>query len=417
MKKRVTAAILTALILLVSCFSFHSSFYAANLYQQKSSLESDLTRLRNDKKALANSLAEAKSRTNEQQRVVDLMYEEINVCQQEIDMLTALINEYYALAKEKERQIEEINARMEKNFELFSKRLVFAQESGDMSLIDFILGSSDISDILSRSEQVNDMLEYDRKLIESLVSDKKEVEDAKLEIEEALKKCDEQQKEYETKVAELNTKMEEADAYLKKLETEQAEHQNDYDVKAMEASIKEKELDSINSQIRAEEKRQAEAAAAAAAAAARQNSGGNGGSQTVNPVPSSGGPSDWKGIWPVSNAYKNAISQYFHSGHSGMDIHTYGVRNRVPALSVLGGTVVRCGSYSSWGNLVVVHHDNGYETYYAHLDTILVSMGQRVSQGQQVGLIGSTGQSTGAHLHICVVTPGGVRVNPLPYIT
>ena len=100
-----------------------------------------------------------------------------------------------------------------------------------------------------------------------------------------------------------------------------------------------------------------------------------------------------------------------------MDIHTYGLNDRVPALSVLDGTVIRTGMYASWGNLVVVEHDNGYQTYYAHLARILVSNGQRVSQGQQVGLIGSTGNSTGPHLHICVVTPSGARVDPLPYIS
>lgn len=404
MKKRLTAAILALVMLFSSCVLFRTSFYAASLNDQKNSLQSRLKILEKDKAAASSALAEAKKKANEQARVVELMYEEIDLCQQELDTLSELIEEYQSLKEEKEREIEEINKRMDRNFELFRRRLVFAQESGDMTLIDFILGSSDISDILSRSEQVNDMLEYDRKLIESLVSDRDEVEAAKLEIEEAIAKCAEQQEIYELKKVELQEKVDTANAYLAQLKEDQATQQLAYETVAKKQSDAEKELDRIQAQIKAENE---------AKARANASSGNNGGSGSGNTGTSSAA---WRSnTWPVAG--RCAISQYFKgSAHSGLDIHTYGANGTVPAVSVLAGTVVRTGMYASWGNLVVVQHDNGYQTYYAHLARILVSNGQRVSEGQTLGMVGTTGNSTGPHLHICVVTPAGVRVDPLPYL-
>ena len=416
MKKRVTAVFLMMAILISSCFVFRTSANAASstLENQKNARESELAKLKKDKEAIAKSLAEAKSKTNEQARAVELMYEEIEICQQEIDTISALIDEYFALAKEKEQEIEEITARMKKNFEYFSRRFELAQLNGNITMIDYVLGSDGPADIISRTEQIKYMFEYDKKLLESLNNDKLELEAAKQEINDALDKCSEQKAEYETKVAELNEKIKEADAFLAQLKEDQNKQQEYYDALAKQTAAKEKELDNINARIKAENEARAKANIPSGNGGGNSGNGGNG--NTGNGGGNTGN-ANWHGIWPVSNAYKNAISQYFKgSAHSGLDIHTYGVRNRVPALSVLAGTVVRTGMYASWGNLVVVQHDNGYQTYYAHLDTILVSNGQRVSQGQQVGLVGSTGNSTGAHLHFCVVTPGGVRVDPLPYI-
>ena len=403
MRKRITALLLTFAMLFSSCVMFRTSSFAASvseLTRQKNSLESNLKSLAKNKAEAASALAEAKKKTNEQARVVELMYEEIDICQQELDTLSELIEQYYALKEEKEREIEEINARMDRNFELFRRRLVFAQESGDMTLIDFILGSSDISDILSRSEQVNDMLEYDRKLIESLVADREEVEAAKLEIE-----CDEQQKAYEAKKAEMQEKVDTANAYLAELQKDQATQQLAYDTAAKNQARAEKEMDKLQAELKAAQEK--------AIQQQQQSQSGSSGSGS-----GSSSTAAWKGIWPIASGYKNAISQYFKgSAHSGLDIHTYGANDKVPVVAVLGGTVVRTGMYASWGNLVVVQHDNGYQTYYAHLARILVTNGQRVSQGTTLGLVGTTGNSTGPHLHICVVTPEGVRVNPLPYIS
>ncbi|MBQ3865933.1 MAG: peptidoglycan DD-metalloendopeptidase family protein [Clostridia bacterium] len=398
---RNVAFVLMLAILFVSCVTFQGSVYAEDLRGQQSALESRLAQLKKDQEAIAKSLSEARSKTNEQLKVIELMYNEIDSYQSELNTLSELIEEYSALANEKQRQIEELNARMDKNFELFKRRLVFAQESGDMSLIDFILGSSDLADILSRSEQINDMLEYDRKLIESLVSDRQAVEAAKAEIEDALKKCEEKQAEYAVKLEEMNKKVEEANQFLEQLKADQAAQQAKYNAVQNSKKAAEKELDAIIKRIAEEATKNAQS------------------------VPVFNGT--W--VWPLPRSFPGAISQYFHSGHSGLDIHTYGKNDQIPALSVAAGTVIRANSgggwNGGWGNLVVVDHGGGYITYYAHLASVSVSNGQKVAQGQQLGKIGTTGDSTGPHLHLCFYAPvwnsakqrvESQRVDPLLYI-
>ena len=122
-------------------------------YQQ---LQSELNRLKKDQQEIASQLAEAKGDLANRQRVVTLLYQEIDAYQEQLDLLSDLILEYTALVSAKKERIAELNESMDRNYALFKERLVFAQESGTMSYIDFILGSHDLSDILSRSEVINE---------------------------------------------------------------------------------------------------------------------------------------------------------------------------------------------------------------------------------------------------------------------
>ena len=122
-------------------------------------------------------------------------------------------------------------------------------------------------------------------------------------------------------------------------------------------------------------------------------------------------------IWPTSS---RRINSYFggrkifgsSNYHSGLDIHaTYG--ERIKAAD--GGTVTFAGYKGSYGNLVIITHDNGMQTYYAHNSSLLVSAGQKVYQGQAIAKAGSTGRSTGVHCHF-EVRVRGTAVNPLNYL-
>ena len=122
-------------------------------------------------------------------------------------------------------------------------------------------------------------------------------------------------------------------------------------------------------------------------------------------------------LWPVSS---HRINSYFggrkifgsYSYHSGLDIHAvYG--EAVKAAD--GGTVTFAGYKGSYGNLVIIRHDNGVETYYAHNSSLVVSAGQKVYQGQTIAKAGSTGRSTGVHCHF-EVRVRGTAVNPLNYL-
>jgi murein DD-endopeptidase MepM/ murein hydrolase activator NlpD len=117
-------------------------------------------------------------------------------------------------------------------------------------------------------------------------------------------------------------------------------------------------------------------------------------------------------IWPCDGVVTSGFGMRWGRMHEGIDIGcAYGAPNRAAA----AGTVIYAGWLSGYGNLVVVDHGNGLSTAYAHASSILVSVGQRVSQGETVSLVGSTGHSTGPHLHF-EVRINGVAVDPLLYL-
>jgi len=119
-------------------------------------------------------------------------------------------------------------------------------------------------------------------------------------------------------------------------------------------------------------------------------------------------------MWPVAGS----INDYFGAPrgggtyHSGLDI---GADSGTPIAAAAGGQVVLASSGYGYGNYVIVRHDNGYETLYAHLTEIYVVQGQWVAQGEAVGTVGSTGWATGPHLHF-EVRVGGASVDPLSYL-
>ena len=356
-------------------------------YQQ---LQSELNRLKKDQQEIASQLAEAKGDLANRRRVVELLYQEIDAYQEQLDLISDLILEYTVLVDTKKAQITELNEKMDRNYALFKERLVFAQESGTMSYIDFILGSHDLSDILSRGEVINDMLENDRRTIESLISDKVEVEAAKAELESALTACLEKKDEYDALMEERRQKLEEAEAYAAEIADDVAALAAQSEALQASRQKQQEELEALAKQI--EDKQRAQIGSA-------NFTGGF--------------------IWPLPLSFPGWISQYFHSRHSGMDIHVGGWANngKIDVLACAAGVVIRTGKYWDWGNLVVIQHNNVYQTYYAHMydGSVTVKVGDTVAQGQPIGKVGSTGDSTGPHLHI-VFVENGVRVDPARFI-
>ncbi|MBE6712583.1 MAG: hypothetical protein E7580_03560 [Ruminococcaceae bacterium] len=403
---RLVSFVLVVVMLALSCPTYTDIQAApiptvvnATLGQQKNELESQLAALKSQSADLKEKYDEAVKNVNDQQTALNLLYDQIQTNQKELETLAALMEEYTLLAEEKEKEIDELNEQLNKNFELFKERLVFAQESGTLSYIDFMLGSNDLADILSRSEVINDMLDYDRQIIENLQSDREKIEKVKEEVDLALESCAEKQAEYDAIVEDLKLKQAEAEERLSQLEQDSAEAKALYEKADEEKKKTEERLDQVIKDIAAQSQ-------------------------------ASGSKFNGTFIWPLPLTFPGAISRGWivdKNGkvtHSGVDIHVYGWANngKIPALSIAAGKVVRKGYYSDWGNLIVVDHGGGYLSYYAHLDSFAVENGQQVSQGQQVGKIGSTGRSTGPHLHLVIYAPVGpngtsVRTDPMQYIS
>jgi murein DD-endopeptidase MepM/ murein hydrolase activator NlpD len=135
-------------------------------------------------------------------------------------------------------------------------------------------------------------------------------------------------------------------------------------------------------------------------------------SQTGAGSSGSGAPSAAGLIWPVDGAVVSGFGMRWGRMHEGIDIAaSFGT----PVRAAAAGTVIHAGWLGGYGNLVVLDHGNGLATAYAHASSILVGVGQQVSQGETVSLVGSTGHSTGPHLHF-EVRVNGVAVDPLLYL-
>lgn len=116
--------------------------------------------------------------------------------------------------------------------------------------------------------------------------------------------------------------------------------------------------------------------------------------------------------WPVSgSSLSSSFGQRWGRSHKGVDL----VSGNRTIKAADAGTVTFAGVKSGYGNVVIVNHKNGYVTYYGHLKSISVSVGQRLGQGSKIGIMGSTGRSTGTHLHF-EIRKNGTAVNPLKYL-
>jgi len=147
----------------------------------------------------------------------------------------------------------------------------------------------------------------------------------------------------------------------------------------------------------------AESASLAAAIQSAQSSAGSSGT---------GAPSASGFIWPVNGPVVSGFGMRWGRMHEGIDI---AASSGTPVHAAAAGTVIHAGWLGGYGNLVVVDHGNGLSTAYAHASAILVAVGQHVAQGETVSLVGSTGNSTGPHLHF-EVRVNGSAVDPLLYL-
>jgi len=136
------------------------------------------------------------------------------------------------------------------------------------------------------------------------------------------------------------------------------------------------------------------------------------GSQAGAGASGTGAPSAAGFIWPVDGVVVSGFGMRWGRMHEGIDI---AASSGTPVRAAAAGTVIHAGWLGGYGNLVVVDHGNGLATAYAHASVILVGVGQQVSQGETVSLVGSTGNSSGPHLHF-EVRVSGVAVDPLLYL-
>lgn len=340
----------------------------------------------------------------------------------EVEKLNVQISDYEGQIETLDEQIVSTNKKIEdaqtklqkaqKDYEnqekLLKERLVASYEAGETSYLDFLLSSESLTDLISNYYLVEEIASYDAELLDKIEKEKKEIEQAKQTLENSKKELATQKASKQSVSLQLKTSKSEKDKYVSQLSEEEKQLQSRID------QLK-KDNQSIDAKIRA---KQAEIEAALKRQQEQNRNNSNSGSNNSS---SNSGTSSSGFIKPV-NSYVTT-GMYYSSGayHGAVDFGAAGV-NGMPVYAAADGIVHTTAALTtSYGNYVIIAHYNGLYTLYAHgqAGSICVSEGQAVKKGQQIMRVGSTGNTTGPHLHFEVrKSPGtySCRVNPLSYL-
>lgn len=339
--------------------------------------------------------------------------------------ITASLASLESQVAQKEAQVEEnrealaqAQADSQKQYEDMKKRIKFLYENGNDAYFEMLLEAKSFAELVNKADFVKEMSEYDRNMLEQFLTVQQTIAEKQEQIEEecrniqALKAQTEKQKESMQVMA--DEKQKEYDAYQDQLkESEDLAAQVEAEIAAQEALIASLEAEAARRR-KAEEEARAKAQAAASAAGGGSASEGTGGG-SGSPQSSSDGF-----IWPCP-ASRRITSDYGYrihptlnvrKLHNGIDI---GAPTGTQIVAAASGLVVAASYDSSMGNYVMIDHGNSVYTVYMHCSGFNVFKGQQVSQGSVIAFVGSTGRSTGPHLHFSVRVNGGY-VNPWNYL-
>ena len=290
------------------------------------------------------------------------------------------------------------------------ERIKYSYENGNPSYLDVLFSTSDISDIVNQAEYADQIYSYDKNLFDDFVQTRQTIADTKAGLEQDLQDVEDIKLEVEDNKAAVEVMIEGKQVQV----ANYASSIGDYEATIAELN---QDIEATNQAIAAAEaayqeqlRKQQEAANAAAAA----GNGGSGGTTTTTVPNYTGGTFQW----PVSGTITSYFGRRESPGgigstyHQGLDI---GCPTGTPVGACEAGTVIAASYSSSMGNYVTIAHSASVTTTYMHNSSLCVSVGQTVSRGQTIALAGSTGNSTGPHLHF-EVRINGEHVNPQKYL-
>ncbi len=400
---------------------------------------SGITEAQQEKESLEEELSEA-------QDLIDGLKDSKEDIQSKVSQLDAKLTDISERINELETELEEKNSEIENTkeelsqaqedenvqYEQMKKRIKYMYENGsNMSLLETWLSSGSVAEFINQTEYIKQIMKYDRQMLEKYQATQQAVADSKetLETDYAdLTAMKEQvQKEQDTVKQLVAAKEQE----LTSVSGELSDAQEGADAVAAEIEAQ----DQIIAQIQAEEARKAaekaaaEAARQAAQQAAQQNteqpSEGSDSGNTSDGSSNETEPDDtYNGgvfTWPcpsstrITSDYGVRLSptEGASSNHKGIDI---GADYGAAIVAAADGTVSYAGYGSATGNYIMISHGSGIYTIYCHCSALLVSAGQQVTAGQTIAQVGSTGISTGNHLHFGV-TQNGSYVSPWNYLS
>ena len=352
---------------------------------ERSDLEDKQQSLKDDKQEIRNEIDGLDEKKKDVMAEKEEIDREVTSLEGEIDEVNVEIGGYESKLADIEAELAIAEENLDNQYETYKTRVRVMYENGAMGYLEILLSAESISDFFEKIEIVTQIAEYDSNLVKRLKAEKEKIQEKKDEIEVVKDNLVESKNVLVNKKGDLDVKMAKRDAMIQEIEDSKS---------SLEAQLKKIEAEE------AEVRRQI-------ASLSRNNSKKEytGGSM----------------LWPTPSCH--IITSYYgwrlhpvllyEKLHTGIDIGAgYGAK----IIAAQSGTVIKATYNGAYGNYVVVDHGGGVCTLYAHQSSMAVSVGQEVSAGDVIGFVGSTGYSTGPHLHFEVII-NGATTDPLGYIS
>ncbi|MCI5802397.1 MAG: peptidoglycan DD-metalloendopeptidase family protein [Oscillospiraceae bacterium] len=350
-------------------------------------LNSQYAELQKEQDAINASINKAKSEKEKQLAVKKELDGQIYLTRQQIQVLEEKISLLNDNIEEKEIEIIDKQADIDDNYTLFKKRVRAMYMSGDSSTMGLILGADDFYDFLTRAEVLSRIAEHDRELIERLQKDKADIEEAKAEIEADRADLEGSVANLDGLKSTLSGQLEQTQKQIQDISALEEQFLKDKAKNQQEMAAVQADIDDIYAKLE-----------------------------------SMGDYVGGEFLWPVPG-YSNITSYYgwrFNNSdfHTGIDISGANVYGKKIVAANSGKVVFVQRSYTpgkGYGIYLIIDHGGGMSTLYGHTSEILVDVGDYVTRGETIAKVGSTGWSTGPHLHF-EIRVNGKHTNPLEYL-
>ncbi len=380
----------------VLCFGMVAECDAANSAKEKAeAAEKEEEEAKAKKKKVESETGKLKDEKKAAEAEKEKLAEELNEILAEMEELQDKID-----AKEAEIEVIEeklIQAQVDENdqYEAMKLRIKYMYENGDAQMLEILFDATSISDFLNKAEYISSVSDYDREKLEEYTQIVEEVQAQEDALQKEYDELEELQDELLDKQDSLENLIATKEGEISEIEDEISD--NEDKIKELEAAAK-----------TAARKKQEAQATLAASSSGSSGAGAavvSGNGTFTHPCP---------GYTRISSTfgYRTAPTAGASTYHKGVD---FAAPQGTPIYAADAGTVTSASYSGNAGNLIVINHGNGLQTYYMHCYKMYVSAGQKVSRGQNIGLVGTTGNSTGPHLHFQVMR-NGVAVNPLSYL-
>ena len=435
-RKKLSAAL--ALLMLSSQPVLASGLEAerSKAVQKKNSIESNMA----GTQSMINQTKGQVATVQAEIRALDAQITQVNL---KLDQLNGEMQKLQAEIAQTKAELEAAKEELLEKKDLYAKRLRAMYIANDRGYLDILLDSADAASLIGNARMIRSIATSDRKLIDEINAKVKEIEEKQALLAEQEKQLAQKQEQARIEKSNLEAANAQKTSFMNNLVNDLSSYEAQYDEMLRESDAIQSQIANLDISIQkakdeeaarlakqraaeAEASRQKQAAAGRANSASKRsgNASYSGRKSTSSDVVQYGvqaQPEARTGelYWPVPGHHRitspfgyriHPILKY-RKLHTGVDI---GAPNGTPVVSAAAGTVIASRFMSGYGNCIMIDH-GGKVTVYGHLSSRAVSAGQSVSAGQTIGYVGSTGMSTGAHLHFEVRVNGAVQ-NPLNYL-